>query len=226
MIEDPNELINNIWLIDWQNDLDESKEKKEKTLIEIGEGRSLFVNQITLEKFDDLFSALGEQVPIERVNVKVWRNLTRTVHDIVRDRNSQLKVNIATLNHFAQQENMLNVLSITDFNPEALGAIYVFTISDIAKEWGEMHYHPALKAIEDLKRLTGFDIRNSQNHYHMDLNKESGRNAIRRYSASAVKLLTDIHYGNETKFISPIDETELTIKQSKQATLDEVIINN
>lgn len=213
MIESPNELIENIWVINWEETIDEDVEYAPTTVIDIGEGKTLHVNQIVLNDFKELYATISEQVPVERVDVKVWRSLARTVHNLVHDRHSYLKVNIAAINYFSQEENLVNILSIADFNPESLGAIYVYTTSDISESWGfpKRNTYPVLQVINKIKELTGIDIRETQNIYHLDINKDSSKAAVRRYSASGKQLLTDVHRGISTKMISPIDKSEIII---------------
>ncbi len=136
MLEDPNTLLPNIWLIEWSNNIDESLALPKEKLLNLGQNRTLRINVIVANSFKEIYKALGESIVVEKVNMKLLRNLSRSVYNIVRSKTTQMSVNIATLNAFSDEEHLFNVLNLQDLNPEALSALYQYRLSDITSEWG------------------------------------------------------------------------------------------
>ncbi|MGG2064175.1 SIR2 family protein [Bacillus sp. S14(2024)] len=197
MLDDANHLLPNIWLVDWKERLDKEQVMAKEKLIDLGNNRSLRVNVIEVEDYVELYKTLGKSVVVDKVNMKLLRNLSRSVYNIVRSKSSQLQVNIATLNAFSDEEHLFNVLSVQDLNPEALTAIYQYRLSDITNTWGK-HNSEGVKVLKQIQERTGYDIRCSPNKYHIDMNVGRKSTADRWYSEAAKQLLTDIYYQRKT----------------------------
>lgn len=198
MLDDVNHLLPNIWLVEWKEHIDKKESMPKEKLVDLGNNRSLRVNVIVVENYIELYKTLGESVVVDKVNMKLLRNLSRSVYNIVRSKTSQLNVNIATLNAFSDEDHLFNVLSVQDLNPEALTAIYQYRLSDITKSWGK-HNSEGVKILKQIQERTGYDIKQSLNKYHIDMNTGRKPVADRWYSEAAKKLLTDIFYQRATR---------------------------
>ncbi|MGJ9381857.1 SIR2 family protein [Salipaludibacillus sp. CF4.18] len=206
MLDDVNTLLPNIWLVEWQGDIDETKQPPKEKLIDLGNNRSLRVNLIVVNSYSKLYKTLGESVVVEKVNMKLLRNLSRSVYNIVRSKTTQLKVNVATLNAFSDEDHLFNVMSVQNLNPSSLTSIYQYRLTDITEEWGK-HYSAGVKILEEIAEMTGYDIRSDQNKYHIDMN--IGRNrpsADRWYSEAAKQLLSNVFYQRPTTVSLPNGE--------------------
>ncbi|MCU5750343.1 SIR2 family protein, partial [Bacillus cereus] len=198
MLDDANHLISNIWLVEWQEHINKEQPMAKEKLIDLGNNRSLRVNVIVVDDYIELYKTLGKSVVVDKVNMKLLRNLSRSVYNIVRSKTTQLNVNIATLNAFSDEEHLFNVLSVQDLNPEALTAIYQYRLSDITNDW-EKHNSEGVKILQQIRERTRYDIRNSQNKYHIDMNIGRKPTADRWYSEAAKQLLTNIYYQRPTR---------------------------
>ncbi|EHU9093147.1 hypothetical protein KZT34_004468 [Escherichia coli] len=80
-------------------------------------------------------------------------------------------------------------------NGQALNASFPYIMSDLAKmvDLGSWHY--VNQEFEKLRKATGFDIKGSDNNYHVFI--KSGKSGIGKYSTEALDLLRKLINGEE-----------------------------
>lgn len=82
-------------------------------------------------------------------------------------------------------------------NGQALNASYPYTISELAKllDMGSWHY--VHKVLERIHKETGFNIKSSDNNYHVLV--KTGKEGVHKYSPAAFELIKKIINGQKYK---------------------------
>ncbi len=195
--EHDDELVENIWFIDWRPVIDSDKRPPEEKVIDLGNGKSIRINYIILTNFSDLYETISQPVAVKQVNVKLLRALMANVYDIVKNKsaNSSIQVNIATLNGLSDEGNLLNILGFGAItNPEIIPTLYPFSLTDVAKELGYNYWYHANELIKKVKNETNFDIKSTNNEYHLDVGLKGYPN--HHYSQKAIQLLKLVQNGD------------------------------
>lgn len=111
----------------------------------------------------------------------------------------ELPYDFEMLKNIAEQDNVLAKLyGIAELNNgQALNASYPYTISELAKllDMGSWHY--VHKVLERIHKETGFNIKSSDNNYHVLV--KTGKEGVHKYSPAAFELIKKIINGQKYK---------------------------
>ncbi|EPJ5483022.1 hypothetical protein M0L71_003905 [Escherichia coli] len=115
------------------------------------------------------------------------------------DNKPMLPYDFEMLKNIAEQDNVLAKLyGIAELNNgQALNASYPYTISELAKllDMGSWHY--VHKVLERIHKETGFNIKSSDNNYHVLV--KTGKEGVHKYSPAAFELIKKIINGQKYK---------------------------
>jgi hypothetical protein len=195
-------MIDNMWFIDWSREPinPDTTPPKEKS-ISVGNGESVRVNYIQLHTYEKLYEALYQ----DSVDIEFLKQIEETVYNVVKsDTITNLEVDIASLRYLTDRESFLNSFTISGEDGEAartlvtfadiqdpnqLAVQYPLTASELCEKVydGERKYWShAYKLILDIYMQTGVNLRESNNIYHVNMNKVS------RFSMNMVRLLKKV----------------------------------
>ncbi|WP_273123934.1 SIR2 family protein [Bacillus weihaiensis] len=205
--ESPDEIVDNIWFIDWSKDSVEPNERppQDKNIL-LGEGKSIRINYIKLNSFVPLLDNLYQE-DVSSVNALI--NFQDMVYNIIKSKSiSELSVDYVTMRTIENENNLaerigfqkidpelmegnqsLTVLGVgTIADPETVMLRYPFRLTDIARELGYEHFNYANRLIEYISNETGYNIKESNNRYHFEL--KHGKSNLRLYSSEALEVLS------------------------------------
>lgn len=197
-------LTPNIYILEWDKDINESSYPARERIINVGEDVTIRVKSITASSFEWVFKAFGNNGALEQINVKLLRALMARAFNLVRRDTlaKEVEVNFSMLEHAVESdENFAKILGITSLDgPASVNANYPYTLQLVAEKLGFSSWNGAHKLIEILEQMTGFDMKNSDNPYHFKLKTgKSASSFTRKYSEAAVILLGKVQSGESFK---------------------------
>lgn len=211
MLPEGQDLIENIYIIDYMEDLNSNSYPSKERVIDVGGGRSIRIKSIGSKSYDWIFSAFKNSGPLENVNVNLLRSISHRVFDLVRKGSiqSQGVMNFQMLNHALDNpDEFAKVYGVAALsNPALVNVLYPYlpnaaaALIDPKWKWQKMNY-----LMDDLKRATQFDMRDSDNKFHVHLPP------IRRYSVDAVNLLLKFKNGESLPDLSDPEITGELVK--------------
>ncbi|OIM23890.1 hypothetical protein ATX61_09850 [Oenococcus oeni] len=193
-------VMRNMWFVDWKQKIDGQTPTADIKYLALDGTETIGVNYIQFSSFTPLFEALHQ----ESIDVSALKTLQDTIYQIVKSASiTKLNVDIANINYLKQPEDFLKLLSKKDVllnlakmaDLDQVAAVFVLTPTDLAKKvlGPAATWYQIYQLIDKLSDQEGFNIRNSNNPYHMEITH------VQRYSEKAVKLLSDFKDGQPVK---------------------------
>ncbi|GBF72374.1 hypothetical protein PA598K_00623 [Paenibacillus sp. 598K] len=199
IISAENQLIPNIYLLEWDPNIENKHPPAKEKLIAIGEHRSVRVKSIVANSFHWVYEAFATNAALEKVNPKLLRALLARTYDMVRYDipKKTVEVNFQILENTLNTEGELaKVYGITTLdNPTALNASYPYTLKQIGEILGFGGWHKVHMFFKEIKEETGVDIKASDNKYHIKL--MIGKTGYSKYSEAGVELARKKMNGDE-----------------------------
>lgn len=199
IISNSEEVIPNIYLVEYKEDLKEQDYPRKEKLIKLDSNKSLSIKSIVAKDYDWIYEILGENRSLSKVNPKLMRSLLARTYDLVRKDipKKTIEIDYTTLEHALESQDELGkLLGITTIsNPEDINKKYIYTITNIGTELGYQSWHPANKLIMKIKKETGINLKDSDNKYHIAIKSGNMNNVIHKYSPETIDLLKKVKNG-------------------------------
>ncbi|MFB9278455.1 SIR2 family protein [Cohnella cellulosilytica] len=200
IISSNNELIPNIYILEWSPSVSDSQYPQREKIISIDSYRSVRIKSITSNSFNWVFEAFGANDSIEKINPKILRSLLARTYELVRYDipKRTIEVDFEFLEKAVGEEGELaKIYGITTLtNPTALNASFPYTLSQVSKQLGFEGWYSAHSLLEKVKRETGHSIKTSDNRYHITV-KVGDRMTTHKYSEEMVALLRKVMNNEE-----------------------------
>lgn len=205
IISSDKQLIPNIFIIDWTPEIHPQASYQKEKLIQTSPEKSIRIKSILASDFNWIFEALQASEALSTVNIKLLRSLMARTYDLVRHDipKRTIEIDFQTLEHaIADQNSLAKIYGITTLDdPTKLNAAYPFSLSRVGELLGFNGWHGADQLIKQLKQATGFDMKTSDNKYHLAL-KAGKVMEVHKYSQAAIDILEKLNKG-ETYDLSP-----------------------
>jgi hypothetical protein len=197
IISSKNELIPNIYILEWKSEVSEKEYPVRERVISIDGSKSIRVKSITASSFDWVFKAFGSNDVIEKVNTKLLRALLARTYELVRHDipKKNIQIDYSSLEHTLNtNEELAKILGITTINnPTSFNATYPYTLTKVSKQIGDTNWHTAHFYIEKIRREKGVDIKASDNRYHIAVKTgETSISISHKYSDAMIELLLKV----------------------------------
>lgn len=189
------ELIPNIYMLEWSREENTSIDPAPEKLISIDDNRSVRIKSILSHNFDWIFEAFGATTVIENFKPKHLRTLLARNFELVRTEipKKSVEINYENLENILEDEDGISKLygiTVID-DPKQLALAYPHSLTEVGKKLGYSSWHGANGLIEEIHEDKGFNLKGSDNKYHIAL-KNNGTITMRRYSDKAVTLLQKV----------------------------------
>jgi len=195
IISSNNELIPNIYILEWKSHISDSEYPQREKIILIDNNRSVRIKSISSSSFNWIFEAFGINDVMDRVNPKLLRGLLARTYELVRHDipKKSVEVDYQTLEHAVNTDDGLaKIYGITTLNdPRAFNATYPYNLTQVAEKLGYNSWHYANQLIERIYEGTSIDIKESDNKYHTSV-KSGARSQVHKYSESFIDLLIKV----------------------------------
>ncbi|SEO22303.1 SIR2-like domain-containing protein [Nitrosospira multiformis] len=194
-------LIDNIYILEWNSELDPNVYPSREKVIDIGNGNSIRIKSVTADSFEWVFKAFKSEAPLEKVNIKLLRSITHRVFSLVRKdaAKNTVEINFEMLEHALNNPGELaKVYGIAAINnPALLNLTHPFLPKQAASQLGsDFGWQRLNQLIEKLSEATGFDMRASDNKFHVYISP------TRRYSQEGIDLLKRFKNGDNLPDLS------------------------
>lgn len=194
------ELVPNIFLIEWNNDIDSSKNYPTESLINLENGKSIRIKTIVTKELDWVYEALSIDSPIEKVNPKLLRALMSRTYELIRTDipRRTVEIDYSSLKSALDDKSEIGkIYGITNLiNPSVFNINYPYSLTDIGKLIGYSNWHGANKLLDEIKEKHGVCIKEKDNKYHLAV-LNGDKVITRKYSAEMISLLKKVKNGED-----------------------------
>jgi len=196
------QLVPNIYILEWNKDLDEKSYPARDKVISIAPDVNIRIKSISASSFEWVFKAFGQAGNLEKINTKLLRALMARSVELVRSDipKKHVEIDFQQLEHAVESgEAFAKLFGVTSIaNPSQVNLDYKYALTGVGQQLGFKTWHKASDLITILKERTGFDMRATDNKYHiaMKLGHKSAQ-LSHKYTDAAVDLLRKILSGEE-----------------------------
>ena len=185
------DVIPNVYILDWNPDLDIAKTPPREKIIATEEGRSIRVKLIESSDFTWVFEAFAANPALNNVNPKTLRALlARSYHLVRHDIPSMtVKADFQMLEEGVKSPDsfgkLFGIANISDYS--AAAAQHPLTATQITKMLGGNGSYLAVKALKIIKEEKQVDVKASDNRYHRA--EKVNKSTFHKYSKDIVPIL-------------------------------------
>lgn len=193
-------LIPNIYILQWDEHQDHTSYPAREHVLEVGDEITVRIKSISAASYQWVYEAFGAGGTMEKVNLKALRSLAHRMVNLIRTDipTKNVQVNYEALEHAISNEEVFGKLfGVTSLNdPAAANAAHPYTSEMLATHVGYAHWSATNKLIDRVKEDTGFDMKASDNIYHVHIKiGKAASSRTRKYSDAAVALLKKVKEG-------------------------------
>lgn len=192
MIRADFELIPNIYILEWDPTIDEKSYPARDRVLAVGENREIRIKSISASSYEWVYEAFSSGGALEKVNMKLLRSLLARTIDLVRKDvpTKKVEIDFQTLEHKLEHGDgvatLLGIAAIGD--PTKINLHFPFTLTMVAELLGYQGWNAANQLIDLVKEQTGFDLKSSDNTYHITM-RTGKSSSTHKYSQACVDLL-------------------------------------
>jgi hypothetical protein len=193
------DIIPNVYILDWNDNLDDDSNPPREKIIATEEGRSIRVKLIEASDFGWVFDAFAANPALNDVNPRVLRALIARSYNLVRHDIPTMTVEadfkmldqaVETQDSFGKLFGIANIS-----NYSAASAQYPFTATQLTKLLGGTGSWLAVSLLKRIKEETGIDIKALDSRYHRS--EKVNKSEFHKYSAEMLTILEKVK-NNET----------------------------
>lgn len=195
-------LIPNIYVLEWDPTLTAASYPARDKVLSVGHDVNIRIKSISASSFEWVFKALGTQGELEKVNTKLLRSLMARSVELVRSDipKKHIEIDFKTLEHAVNTgENFAKLFGVTTLSdPSQVNLNYKYTLTQVANELGYDYWNRANDLITRVKADTGFDLKASDNVYHIKMRTGMAEGSVtNKYSEACVDLLRAVKDGKK-----------------------------
>lgn len=210
------QLVPNIYVLEWDPSITDASYPARDKVLSVAPDTNIRIKSITASSFEWVFRAFGQAGNLEKINMKLLRALMARSVELVRCSipKKHMEIDFKTLDHAVSTgENFAKLFGVTSIaDPSQVNLNYRYTLSQVAEELGFNYWSKAHDLIQVLKDQTGFDMKSSDNKYHITMRVGKAEKSVtNKYSEPAVDLLRAVLKGDKYELdTGPIKEGQKT----------------
>ncbi|MES2936033.1 MAG: SIR2 family protein [Pseudomonadota bacterium] len=187
-------LVPNIYILEWDPSISQNSYPARDKVLSVGEDTNIRIKSISAASFDWVFKAFGARGDLEKVNTRLLRSLMARAVELIRSDipKKHVEIDFKTLEHAVNSgENFAKLFGVTSIaDPSQVNLNYKYTLTQVANELGFDYWSYANDLIVRVKQETGFDLKASDNVYHIKMRTGKAEGSVtNKYSEAAVDLL-------------------------------------
>jgi hypothetical protein len=215
------QLVPNIYILEWNDKLDEKSYPARDKVISVAPDINIRIKSISASSFEWVFKAFGQSGNLEKINTKLLRALMARSVELIRSDipKKHVEINFEQLEHAVESgEAFAKLFGVTSIaNPSQVNLDYKYALTGVADKLGYKTWHKADDLITILRDQTGFDIKATDNKYHIAIklgHKSPGLS--HRYTDAAVDLLRRVLNGDQYQLdTGTVDVEEIAAAAAK-----------
>lgn len=210
------QLVPNIYVLEWDPKLTYASYPARDKVISVAPDTNIRIKSISASSFDWVFKAFGQSGNLEKINTKLLRALMARAVELVRSNipKKHVEIDFKTLDHAVSSgEDFAKLFGVTSIaDPSQVNLNYRFTLTQVAEQLGFTYWGKAHELIQVLKDQTGFDMKASDNRYHITMRVGKAEKSVpNKYSEAAVDILRAVLNGDTYKLDpQPIKDPKAT----------------
>lgn len=196
------QLVPNIYILEWNDKLDERSYPARDKVISIAPDVNIRIKSISASSFEWVFKAFGQAGNLEKINTKLLRALMARSVELIRSDipKRHVEIDFQQLEHAVESgETFAKLFGVTSIaNPSQVNLEYKYGLTGVGQQLGFKTWHKAADLITVLKDQTGFDMKATDNKYHIALKLgHKSEQLFHKYTDAAVDLLRKVLNGEE-----------------------------
>jgi hypothetical protein len=215
------QLVPNIYILEWNDKLDENSYPARDKVISVAPDINIRIKSISASSFEWVFKAFGQAGNLEKINTKLLRALMARSVELIRSDipKKHVEINFEQLEHAVESgEAFAKLFGVTSIaNPSQVNLDYKYALTGVADKLGYKTWHKADDLITILRDQSGFDMKATDNKYHIAIklgHKSTGLS--HRYTDAAVDLLRKVLNGDEYQLdTGTVNVEEITAAAAK-----------
>ncbi len=197
-------LVPNIFILEWDPNITSASYPARDKVISVSSNKNIRIKSISASSFGWVFEAFGQASNLEKVNTKLLRALMARSFDLVRSDipKKHVEINFQQLEHAIESgESFASLFGVTSLSdPSKFNLEYKYSLTEVGYQLGYPGWHKASDLIKALHKASGFDMKASDNKYHLTIRPgHSVKNIAHKYTDAAVDLLKKFQLGHDYK---------------------------
>jgi hypothetical protein len=205
------QLVPNIYILEWDDKLTAASYPARDKVISVAADTNIRIKSISASSFEWVFKAFGQAGNLEKINTKLLRALMARSVQLIRSDipKKHVEIDFQTLEHAVESGDtfakLFGVTSLSD--PSQVNLDYKYVLTGVAEKLGYKTWHKAEELIGILKDESGFDMKASDNKYHIKMKTgHAAKSQTHKYTDAAVDLLNKVLQGQDYKLeTKPVD---------------------
>jgi SIR2-like domain len=204
MVQANFQLVPNIYILEWDKTITDASYPARDKVISVATDVNIRIKSISASSFKWVFEAFGQTGDLGKINTKLLRSLMARSVELVRSSipKKHVDIDFETLEHAVDSgDNFAKLFGVTSLaDPSQVNLNYKYVLSGVAEKLGLSHWTAAQKLIKTLSDETGFDMKATDNKYHIVMRTGQAEGSkTHKYSDVAVDLLRKVHKGEKYK---------------------------
>jgi len=196
------QLVPNIYILEWNDKLNEKSYPARDKVISVATDVNIRIKSISASSFEWVYKAFGQAGNLEKINTKLLRALMARSFRLIRSDipKKHVEIDFQQLEHAVESgetfAKLFGVTSISD--PSQVNLDYKYALTGVAQKLGYGTWHKAADLIAILRDQSGFDMKKTDNKYHIaiKMGHKSGQKQ-HLYTDAAIDLLKKVLDGEE-----------------------------
>lgn len=205
------QLVPNIYILEWDASISDLSYPARDKVISVGDDTNIRIKSISASSFEWVFDAFGKAGNLEKVNMKLLRSLMARSFELIRCNipKKSIEIDFQTLEHAVESgDNFAKLFGVTSISdPSQVNLNFKHTLSGVAEKLGFDYWHKAQGLISKLFEDTGFDMKASDNPYHITMRTgKAAKSVTNKYSDIAVDLLGKVSRDEPYKLLVDVSK--------------------
>lgn len=193
-LRDKDGLLENVYYVQYKSDIESLPSlQTEYAVPAADEGAPpLRVRTIITDQFDWIFAALGDTANPMPMPTRALRHLAARVIELVRVDvpKNKIEINYEQIKKLSDNpDELAQVLGIS--NVQSPNVDYPYSLTEVGKKLGYSTWHKAHDIIKLANKKLGYDIKASDNEYHLAF-KGGAKAEFHKYSEAGYELLKEV----------------------------------
>ncbi len=212
------ELVPNIYILQWDGTINEQSYPARDRVINIAQDTDIRIKSITASSFKWVYEAFGQAGNLENIDTKLLRSLMARSVQLIRSDipKKHVEIDFKTLEHAVETgETFAKLFGVTSLaDPSQVNLDYKYVLTGVAEQLGFKTWHGADKLIQKLSDDTGFNMKATDNRYHIKLKTgQAAGSQTQKYTDAAVDLLRKVRDGEPYE----LDQQPVDVKEEDLA---------
>jgi len=194
------QLVPNIYILERDDSITAASYPARDKVIAVAPDVNIRIKNISASSFEWVYKAFGQAGNLEKINTRLLRALMARSVELIRSDipKKHVEIDFQQLEHAVETgasfAKLFGVTTLDD--PSKVNLNYKYALTGVAEKLGFKTWHKADELISLLKDQSGFNMKASDNKYHLNIKMgHASGSSAHRYTDAAVDLLRRVLNG-------------------------------